>query len=332
MKQLLAITDPGCPASQRYRVTQFDDYFQRHGVQIRAIPCPQDKDEIARLLQAVQQADVVVIQRILPRSALLRQLRRCARRLVFDFDDAVIYGDSAHHKPRVKLRRWWRFRQMMLDCDAITAGNTYLAGLAGIHADRRRVFTVPTVVEVERYEREPAPGRTPSALGWIGGRWTLPYLEQLRRPLEKLSVTHPGLVVQVIADRPPDLGKVSVSLAPWHEATEVRDLKALRAGLAPLPDDAWTRGKCALRLLQYLAAGIPAVAAPVGTQADIIRLGAALPAEDDDGWRSGIHRLLTDPGAVAGLVARGREIVREHYSLETWSPRLLAIWCAGNGA
>ena len=328
MKQLLAITDAGCPASQRYRVTQFAGYFQQHNVQVQAIPCPHEPSAIAQLLRAAEQAEVVVIQRFLPTTALLKQIRQRARRLVYDFDDAVIYGDSAHHKPRVKLRRWWRFRQMMLQCDAVTAGNAYLAGLAGLHADRRRIFTVPTVVEMERYEREPAPDRPPSALGWIGGRWTLPYLEQLRRPLEQLSGTHPGLVLQVIADRTPDLGKVPVVLSPWHESTEVRDLKALRAGLAPLPNDAWTRGKCGLRLLQYLAAGIPAVAAPVGTQADIIRLGAALPAEDDDGWRSGIQRILADPGAVAGLVARGRELVREHYSVAAWSPRLLTIWCA----
>jgi len=209
----------------------------------------------------------------------------------------------------------------------VTAGNSYLAGLAGIHTDRQCVFTVPTVVDVDRYVREPAPTAPPLTLGWIGGRWTLPYLEQLRGPLEQLSAKHPGLAVKIIADQSLDLGNIPVSLTPWSESTEVRDLKTLCAGLAPLPDDAWTRGKCGLRLLQYLAAGIPAVAAPVGTQAEVIRHGGALSAASDKEWQSAIHKLMTDKSATNDLVTRGKEIVREHYSLASWSPRLFETWC-----
>jgi len=327
MKQLLAITDPGCAASTRYRVMQFENSFRHRGVRMQAVPCPREDQEVARLLETVRQADVVVIQRFLPRAALLRQIRKHARRLVYDFDDAVIYHESTHQKPALRLRRWWRFRRLMLCCDAVTAGNPYLADLAGIHADRPRVFTVPTVVDVEKYDREPAPPASPLALGWIGGRWTMPYLEQLRGLLEQLSAKHPGLMVKIIADQSPDLGTVPTSLVQWSEPTEVRDLKTLGAGLAPLPDDAWTRGKCGLRLLQYLAAGIPAVAAPVGTQAEIIRHGGVLPAASDKEWQAAILKLLTDKPAATDLVKRGKEIVREHYSLATWSPRLFEIWC-----
>lgn len=327
MKQLLAITDPGCAASTRYRVMQFADYFWHRGMRIQAIPCPSEAKEIARLLETVRQSDVVVIQRFLPRAKLLKQIRQHARRLIYDFDDAVIYRESAERKPALRLRRWWRFRRVMLACDAVTAGNTYLTDLAGMHADRRRVFTVPTVVDVERYERESAPVTSPPTLGWIGGRWTLPYLEQLRNPLEQLSSDHSELVVKIIADQAPDLGKTKVSLAPWDESTEVRDLKTLRAGLAPLPDDPWTRGKCGLRLLQYLASGIPAVAAPVGTQAEIIRQGGALSATSDKEWQSAIEKILSDKSTAANLVTHGKKIVREHYSLTTWSPRLFEIWC-----
>jgi len=326
MLQLLAITDPGCPSSTRYRVTQFAACFLSRGAQMQIVPCPRKPDGIVRLLAAVQSADIVVIQRFLPRTALIKELRRHARRLVFDFDDAVIYEESTQRRPRVKVRRWLRFRQMMLHCDAITAGNAYLAGIAAKHAGSGRVFTVPTVVDVERYDREPAPARSGVILGWIGAQSTLPYLEKIRRPLEKISLTHPGLTLRVVADKLPDLGKFPTSLTEWRESTEVRDLKSLNVGLAPLPDDAWTRGKCGLRLLQYLAAGIPAVASPVGTQAEIIRQGGALSATSDGEWPTAIQKLLSD-SSTASLIARGKEIVREQYSLALWSPRLFGIWC-----
>jgi len=325
MTKLLAITDPGCAASTRYRVAQFGNFFRQNGVQLQTVPVPREKTELDRLLETVAQADVVVFQRFLPRTALLKKFRNRAKRLVFDFDDAVTHHESAR-RARLKFSRWWRFRQMMRCCDAVTAGNDYLAALAASHADKRRVFTVPTVVDVEQYERETASAATAPVLGWIGGRWTLPYLENLRLPLEQLSGEFPELIVRVIADKSPDLGKTRVELAPWNESTEIRDLKRLRAGLAPLPDDAWTRGKCGLRLLQYLAAGIPAVAAPVGTQAEIIRLGAALPAGSEAEWRDSIRKILTDKNSADELVARGKLVVREHFSLATWAPRLLKIW------
>jgi glycosyltransferase involved in cell wall biosynthesis len=324
--KLLAITDPGCAASTRYRVTQFGNYFQQHGVQIQAVNFSREEKEIARLLELAAQADVVVFQRFLPRTSVLKKFRQRAKRLVFDFDDAVTHRESARGA-RVNLRRWWRFRQMVRGGDAVTAGNDYLSALAARHADARRVFTVPTVVDLEKYEREPATADAALTLGWIGGRSTLPYLEKLREPLGKLSEEFPGLVVRAIADKMPELGKTRAELAPWSEATEARDLKKLSAGLAPLPDDAWTRGKCGLRLIQYLAAGIPAVAAPVGTQEKIIRLGAALPATSDVEWRDAIRKILAEKKFADELAAKGKQVVREHFSLAAWSPQLLKIWC-----
>ncbi len=326
MKRLLAITDPGCTASTRYRVAQFEKYLLEQDVQLEIIPCPREKKSVARLLQAVKQADVVVIQRILPRTALLKKIRQGAARLVFDYDDVVFRNDSNGGKPHLKLGRWWRFRHLLRTCDAVTAGNDHLGVLAARHADARRIFTVPTVVDLARYEREPTPAETPAALGWIGSRWTLPYLEQLRLPLEKLSRIHPELFVRAIADQKPDLGKMHVTLSPWSEANEVRDLKSLRGGLAPLPDDAWTRGKCGLRLLQYLAAGIPAIASPVGTQAEIIRHGAALAASSDDEWLRALEKILAEKNFAAELAAKGKELVRERFNLTTWSSRIFEVW------
>ena len=329
--RLLALTDPGCAASTRYRVAQFDGFLKAGGVTQQILPWPRHLSGLAALLNSVAEADVVLIQRYLPTLSLLRQIRQRARRLVYDFDDAVIYRESTRQKPRLMLRRWWRFRQMMRSCDAVTAGNGYLSGLARRYAESNRVFVLPTTLDLEPYDREKPPAAEPGpVLGWIGGHWTLPYLERLRRPLERLSDIVPGLTVRVIADKLPDLGKTRVELIPWDAATEARELKQLRVGLAPLPRDAWTHGKCGLRLLQYLAAGIPAVASPVGTQAELIHAGAALPASSEADWLQAIQQVLNDRYLTADLVAAGREIVREQFCAPVWAGQLRAFWCGSN--
>ncbi len=323
--RLLAITDPGCAVSTRYRVTQFESYLRQHQIHVETRPGPRSAAEQASLLESVTAADAVLFQRYLPTRRWLRQILQRARRLVYDFDDAILYAESTRGRPRLLLHRWWRFRAMMRCCDAVTAGNSYLAELAQREAPPGRVCVVPTTLELERYDHEPSQTETAPAVGWIGGRWTLPYLEQLRRPLEQLSGEVAGLTIRVIADQAPDLGKAHVEWVPWAAATEVRELKRLRAGVAPLPDDAWTRGKCGLRLLQYLAAGVPAVASSVGTQAEIIQAGAALPASAD--WCQALHRVLEEQTLAADLTTRGQQLVREQFSTSSWAERVRELWC-----
>jgi glycosyltransferase involved in cell wall biosynthesis len=328
--RLLAITDPGCAISTRYRVAQFEPYLRQQEICVETLPWPRGAAERASLLEAVPAADAVLFQRILPTRGWLREVRQRARRLVFDFDDAIIRAESTRGRPRWLLNRWWRFRAMMRCCDAVTAGNSHLAELAQREAAHVPVGVVPTTIELERYDREPAQMDATPVVGWIGGRWTLPYLAPLRRPLEQLRAEIAGLNVRVIADEAPDIGNVRVELIPWAAETEVRELKRLRAGVAPLPDDAWTRGKCGLRLLQYLAAGIPAVASPVGAQAEIIRAGAALPAASDSEWHQALRRVLTDQTLAADLTACGRGLVRERFSTSSWADRVRESWCGKN--
>jgi len=54
-------------------------------------------------------------------------LRRWVKRLIFDFDDAVFMRDSFSAKGMQDPSRLRRFTALMRDCDAVVAGNAYLA-------------------------------------------------------------------------------------------------------------------------------------------------------------------------------------------------------------
>ena len=57
---------------------------------------------------------------------------------------------------------------------------------------------------------------------------------------------------------------------PWSAATEAGSLAAAHIGVMPLTDDEWARGKCAFKLLQYMAASLPCVASPVGANTEAV--------------------------------------------------------------
>jgi glycosyltransferase involved in cell wall biosynthesis len=94
-------------------------------------------------------------------------------------------------------------------------------------------------------------------------------------------------------------------------------------GLMPSPDTVWARGKCALKALQYLAIGIPAVASDVGVNAQAVPDGqCGFVVRTPEEWRARLLELLQDPARCRRLGHAGREHVIRNYSAEVWTPRI----------
>ena len=104
-------------------------------------------------------------------------------------------------------------------------------------------------------------------------------------------------------------------------ATQHDLLAEFDVAIFPLPGDAYSRGKCGYKLLQYGAAGIPAVASPVGVNEQILgELGLPAATSNQD-WVDAILELLTAPADLrAEFGRRAHEVTRERYSYDTWLP------------
>jgi hypothetical protein len=107
----------------------------------------------------------------------------------------------------------------------------------------------------------------------------------------------------------------------WTLADEYRAFDSIDVGIMPLPDNARSRGKASYKILEYMAAQIPPVASPVGTNASVIEPGVTgfLPRSDDE-WFDALDRLVRDPALRQCLGERGREMVRAQYSVDRWYP------------
>ncbi len=304
-------------ASSRYRALQFIPWLARAGAAVEVAAAPSNWFERRRLCARAGEFDLVFLQKRTFDRVCLALLRRRARRLVFDVDDAIWARDDGSRS----RKRAARFASACRAADAVFAGNDYLAEAAAAHA--RRVETFPTVVDLARYPD--APSETDPnhfTLGWIGGRGTLPYLEAIAGVIDSLADDIPGLRLKVICDRFPRLERVPVVETRWSEETEAAELASIDVGLMPLPDNAWTRGKCGLKILQYFAARRPAICSPVGVNAELVIPGeTGLHASSAAEWRDAMRALAADPSARRRMGAAGRARVAECYSLEALAPR-----------
>lgn len=326
MKALALIEGPN-HVCYRYRVEAFAWALAERGIMLEVAPMEHGLVPRMRRLIAARHADVVILQRKLLPIWQLRLLRHLAPRLIYDIDDSLFQRDSYSRKGPESWARLAGFWATIYAADAVTVGNGYLKSRADAYVDSHKVHVVPTCVDLDRYptarhKRGPATAK----LVWIGQRSTLPSLGLAREHLAAACGRLPGLELRVICDHYPDLEGVSVVRRTWSSDGETAELADADIGINWLPDDSWSRGKCGLKVLQYMAAGLPVVANPVGMNREMIIHGqTGLLASTPHEWGQAIERLASSPKLRQEMGRRGRQLVEERFGVERWAPRFASI-------
>lgn len=279
-----------------------------------------------RLFQHLRGANVIVQRRLLAgwqRSLL----RRAARRLLFDFDDAMFLRDSYAARGLQDRRRLRRFAGMVRCADAVIAGNAFLAEAAAEWTDERSIQVIPTCVDPERYPlAEPVRQGEGVQLVWVGSSSTLRGLQAIAPLLEKIGRNVPGVRLKLLCDRFLTLRHLPVLPVRWTEANEATEIASADIGISWLPDDAWSRGKCGLKVLQYLVAGLPVIANPVGVQIEMVRHGeTGFLVRTPEQWIEAVRRLAEDVALRRRMGRAGRRLVETRFSVAVGAARWIRV-------
>jgi glycosyltransferase involved in cell wall biosynthesis len=241
---------------------------------------------------------------------------------IYDFDDAFFLKYRTGRMSLLGPILGDKFDTVIEGAAAITPGNSYLADYArGINS---RTYCLPTVVDTSRYVPLTHPGGHPFTVGWVGSPSTAPYLVQLMEPLFRLG-QEGALRLVVVGGKAPRIPGIEVEEVAWSEATEVDWINRFDVGVMPLPDDDWARGKCAFKLIQYMACGVPVVASRVGANQDVVTGECGFLAADAGEWIAALRQLRDQPGLRASMGKAGRERIVAHFSLAGTLPRLAQV-------
>lgn len=245
--------------------------------------------------------------------------------VVVDFDDAVHLNYQRHRNPAVRRLLGGKLPSIVARSRQVIVANGNLADWAAQF--NRNVTIIPNSLDLSLYSSRvaPRPLHSPPVIGWIGTPVTAPYLQALSRPLRELRDRH-DFVLKVIGAPNFTMEGVEVRALTWSELTEVAELQSCDIGIMPLPDDPWTRGKSALKLIQYLAAGVAAVASPVGANREVVTEGHdGLFATTDQDWIEALASLIERPACRQRLAHAARRTVEQRYSLEGNAPLLIDV-------
>jgi glycosyltransferase involved in cell wall biosynthesis len=315
----LCVVEHGDAPSTRLRLRECLDHYARLGVETTVLTTR--RSSMAGQLKIIKQArlhDVVLLFKTLGFSPLeLALLQRANPRIIFDFDDAVMFREQKHRKP-LSGKNFRKFLRTVRHCSAVVAGNDFLACFA--QACRKRTVVLPTSIDLAKYHLKQHREGLGLTIGWLGLSDGLPYLRHIQTALQRLTKRFPGLRLKVISDKPLHLDGVTVENEPWRLETEQANLSSFDIGIMPLWDSVWTRGKCGYKILQYMGVGTAVVASDVGVNSEIITSGEnGFLAKTEDDWVKAIASLIENAAQRKSFGLRGRELVEARYSLEAFT-------------
>ena len=244
--------------------------------------------------------------------------------LIYDFDDAVMFQARSPEAPHPGRER--RFHRTAARSDSVIAGCPNLATHAHL-GGAAQVEVIPTGLDTGAFAPKETYGSQERVrLVWVGSASTLKQLATLGPVLEALGRDLPGALLRVIADARLDIRGLEIENVPWNLADEARLLAEGDIGIAPLPDTPYTRGKCGFKVLQYMAAGLPVVASPVGVNAEYVRpeetgLHATAAAE----WTAAVERLAGDPALRERMGRAGRRRVEKEFDFAVLGPKMCGV-------
>lgn len=307
-------------SSTRYRALQFFPYFTKHGYLPSHVTASGGFTALLDTLRQANRADIVVVLRKTFPLPLLWLLRRVSRRLIFDLDDAIFCNpDGSFSATRMK-----RFAAITKASDRIFAGNRFLAEKSAMFNIATSV--IPTCLEVEKYHVVADKPEDHIDLVWIGSTSTRKYLVDALPALELAAQRVPNLRLKIIADFDLPQAAIPTLAVPWNAATEATELASSHIGIAPMRDDDWSRGKCALKVLQYMAAGLPVISSNTGVNAEAVTPGeTGYLVSTPEEWVQTIVALASDENLRLAMGARGRKQVKQDYDLAAVFARIGAV-------
>lgn len=313
--------------SYRYRIEQFLPHWTQYDIRVETL-CVSGKRALNHLLEALRTSwkyDYVWIQRKVFPTSIIRLLARRSR-IIFDFDDAIYVKQvmlTGTEQPESRLKLGW-LAGTLSGSALVFAGSTTLQTYAKRY--NQNVHLVPTALNAPGQQIPEQRQNGTVTIGWIGVNSNLYFLNMIDKALSELQTKQPGVRFSLMSGKLPQEVETNWELSPWSSEDEVQWLEQIDIGIMPLSDDEWCRGKCAFKLIQYMAYGKPVVASNVGANKAAITEGVnGFLVNSEQEWIESLDRLVSDKALRQRMGVESRRIHMETYERAQVQAQIAAL-------
>lgn len=314
---ILFLTVAHNQASYRYRVEQFLPYWREYGIeatvmQVVGMAYPR------KLFVALKswKFDFVWLQKKTLAQWIIWVIARKTP-IIYDFDDAL-YAPEPHGSSTPKPGRPGsapvkrRLQYILARSHLVFAGSTVLYKYAEQFAQNVRL--IPTSLDILPAKKKGA-GPGPVVVGWIGNTQNLYYLQQPDRIFSQIQhELGDAVVFWCMSGLPPSGLATEWHFSEWSSENERSWLARLDIGIMPLSEDSWSSGKCAFKLLQYMAYECAVIGSAVGANFDVIQDGVnGFLVKTPEDWNRAIVELVYDSEKRTAMGRASRDSFEENF-------------------
>ena len=319
MKALFLLKSDKTPSS-RIRILDLLPGLRENGIEPDVEFLPDSFWGRRKVFKKCGDYPVAVLQKRLLSIFDFRELRKNAKLLVFDFDDAIYHRNascSTDPDDYESSTRKGKFKRTVAASDLIIAANSVLAGKAREFNRSVPIEIIPSSVDVRSFiPKVDYNLSSPPLVGWIGTKSTLRYLDLVSSALKDLRSKR-DFVLRIISNEPYRQAGINIEFVPWSLERQNCELAKFDIGIMPLSRDPFSEGKASYKLLQYLAAGVPSVCSPVGMNSEVAGNDEyCLTASDSGQFYHQMDKLLGSCELRRRLGQKGRRLIEEKYSVE----------------
>jgi glycosyltransferase involved in cell wall biosynthesis len=278
------------------------------------------KSITARLsdINGINQSDLVWLERgFVPGILSLEPLIK--KPIVYDVDDSV----------------WsiWPFGEKQVayiasKSSVILAGNEYIA--SRLEKYNKNIEIIPTAVDGRYFSPAYVVDESFFTIGWTGTSGNFQYLYAIEPALKSILLISKNIKLKIVAERPPvfrSLPYSQVEFVQWRPEIEASVLNSFSVGIMPLIDSEWARGKCAFKIIQYMASGLPVVSSPVGANLDLPNyLDYGYYAKSTDQWSESILSLFESRADCLTRSRNSREVFEKNFESHIVAKKIAAIF------
>ena len=289
MKKILFLTKGHQASSTRDRALIYSDLFKADKFILRHLGLSKNLINYLKALIFAPYYDIIFLQRKLLNYPYFWLLRLLSKKIIYDFDDSIFLKSNGN----LSETKYKRFKKICKKSDLIFAGNTFLKKYAEEY--NRKTFLIPTCLDIDKYNLKTVKSKKYFDIVWVGQKSTSKYLIQILPFLEQAKKSISNLRLINISDVNIKSDLITIKNIKWEENSQYKHICSSHLGIAPLAQNNWSKGKCAFKLLQYTAAGIPSISSNVGVNSELIQhyKNGILIRKNSD-WEKSIIKLLTD--------------------------------------
>lgn len=238
------------------------------------------------------------------------------KKYILNFDDNVWTKYS--NKPWLN----GKYDRLIKNAAGVIAANEYL--YEKIKRNNSNVIKIPTVIDLDAYQKD-YPKFEKFTIIWIGTPVTYKYVLQFADTFRQMAkeLDFELLILSSTTLEQNRIPGVNMRFVDWHSEIEAEYLIRSHIGIMPLTDDDFSRGKSAFKIIQYLGAGLPVIASPVGENCNVIRSGEnGFLADSSAEWIDAAKKLSFDNDLYSRIVAAAKKSSSE-YSIQKYFPIFL---------